>query len=215
MAGGKWVLLATAAALIGTSDAPRRIQRAWMLGTARLRGVRNPGVHSDGPRRTEPVEIPAGDAASLGLDCARSRVIPGERARWRVTIYESVEVRLADAKRLAREAKEAITRSSPEAMHEATPAPHARETLKPGPASSSDRFAGRPSLKQAMLAELQNRIKERLECDTLAAEAHYLFEWVRTQYPGDRHLPGGEKSLQNTIRIDYRALRADRDKSTK
>jgi len=106
MEGDEWIALATAAAFIGTRDAPRRIQRALMLGTVRARGVIVPGVRSDLPPEGSPVEIPASEFASLGIDCARSRVIPGERARRRVTVYAAVEVRRANIEALAREGGE-------------------------------------------------------------------------------------------------------------
>jgi hypothetical protein len=103
---GEWIPLATAAALIGARNAPRRIQRALMLGTARARGVILPGVRSDIPPEGLLVEIPASEFASLWIDCERSRVIPGERTQWRVTVYAAVEVRRADIEALAREDEE-------------------------------------------------------------------------------------------------------------
>jgi hypothetical protein len=111
MEGGEWIALATAAALIGTGDAPRRIQRALMLGTVRARGVIPQAVRSDIPPEGLLVEIPASEFASLGIDCARSRALPGERERWRVTVYAAVEVRRPDIEALAREDEKAAARA--------------------------------------------------------------------------------------------------------
>jgi hypothetical protein len=79
------------------------------------------------------------------------------------------------------------------------------------PPGLSDRFAGRPSLKEPILQKLARRIAERLECDGVAAESRMLFKWVRVQYPGDPGLPGGPRVVENLIRTDYRRLRGERD----
>jgi hypothetical protein len=193
-----------------------RIQQALMLGTVRARGVIPPGVRSDIPPEGLLVEIEAREFASLGLDCGQSRVVPSDGKRLWVTMYRAVEVTRPDIEALAREREEDVALAPPEGKQTAAPTPPASEiSSKAGPVGLSDRFAGRPSLKSAILVEMEDRIAKRLECDTLAAEAHYLFGWAQTRYPGDRHLPGREKSLQNTLRDKYRRLRADRDKPTK
>jgi hypothetical protein len=119
---------------------------------------------------------------------------------------------------LEKPAAEGESRAAPPPQVEQAAAPARLQgeiSLKSGPVSLSDRFAGRPSLKHAIFAEMQKRAAERLQCDTLAAEARHLLKWARTQYPGDPRLPGREKSLQNTIRNEYRRLRAERDGPTK
>jgi hypothetical protein len=100
MTDDEWIRLATAVVKLldrGVADARKRLHRALIVGTVRARGEKEGGV----------VEIPASEFANLGVDFGQSRLVPGQRTRWRVTIYAAVEVMLTDIEALAREGEEA------------------------------------------------------------------------------------------------------------
>jgi hypothetical protein len=108
LAKHKWVLLQIAEDMLAEPQratgsripACLRIERAWRLGTVRLRGVRPPGVQSDIPPWGVLEEIDA-RVAGLKLDCRHSWARPYTQ-QWRVPIYTDVEARLADIERLKR-----------------------------------------------------------------------------------------------------------------
>lgn len=103
MAENDWIPLATAAALVEDDNWLKQIRRALVLGAVTARGVIPQGMRSDIPPEGELVEITAHEFANLRIDFLRSRLVPIDRARWRVTVYAVVEVRRADVERLARE----------------------------------------------------------------------------------------------------------------
>lgn len=103
MAENDWIPLATAAALVEDDNWLKQIHRALVLGAVTARGVIPQGMRSDIPPEGELVEITAHEFANLRIDFLRSRLVPIDRARWRVTVYAAVEVRRADVERLARE----------------------------------------------------------------------------------------------------------------
>jgi hypothetical protein len=148
MPENEWTWLALALARVGARDALRRLQRAWLEGTLRLRGVKTSA--SDEAR--ELVEIPAHEAGRLRLDCVRNQLLWGS-VRRHVTEYRSVQARTADVERLAQETRE--IRLNP--GREPGPAPRADEIEK-------RRRGGRASAKK-------RREKARLWKDWVAAQA--------------------------------------------
>jgi hypothetical protein len=126
MPENEWTWLALAPALIGTRDAPQRLQRAWLDGTLHLRGV----PHAI-PETHEVVEIPASEAGHLLLDCARSRIVRlSSQGRRQLTYYRSVQVKTADIERLAREARENRAANTAMAQAPSPPATTPPEQMK-------------------------------------------------------------------------------------
>jgi hypothetical protein len=95
----EWLWLTLAVGRIVAPDAERRLNRAWLEGTLRPRGVA-----STIPETHEFVEIPAYESGRLWLDCRHNRLLRGSRKRH-ATAYDRVQVRRADVERLSQEAR--------------------------------------------------------------------------------------------------------------
>jgi hypothetical protein len=89
MAGDQWLLLVAAADFIGTPDAQRIVNLAWIL--RKQHGFRFSGVRVG---ESEPAEIPFSEIGPI--DCESSRIGDGMSATWR-----DVMMRWEDVKRLA------------------------------------------------------------------------------------------------------------------
>lgn len=74
----------------------------------------------------------------------------------------------------------------------------------------SERFPGRPSLKEAIRMKLRKRFEQKSECPRVGEEAHFLFDWVKAEYPGQPGLPGSAKVVENLISAEYRELKRKR-----
>jgi len=86
----EWLWLTLAVRRIGAPDAVQHLNRAWLEGTLRLRGV-----PSTIPETHEFVEIPAYETGRLWLDCRHNRLLRGSR-KWHATEYDRVQARRAD-----------------------------------------------------------------------------------------------------------------------
>jgi hypothetical protein len=96
----EWILLVLAARLIGP-DAKQRLERAWMERTIQARDMKG------GIPPYEPGDL-------VRIDCRHSRLFSGRANRWYPS-HENVEVRKADAERLALEASGAHSGPATEA----------------------------------------------------------------------------------------------------
>ena len=72
----------------------------------------------------------------------------------------------------------------------------------------TDRYPGRPTVKPAILHELQARFEENRLETSLAKQSLVLLEWANSNYAGDPRLPSTERTVENQIRDEYRRLKA-------
>lgn len=67
-------------------------------------------------------------------------------------------------------------------------------------------FAGRPSHKAALIAEMKRRHSHGDLASSLAEEARYLLSWGQREFPDSPYMPGKSPAIENAIRTEYRAL---------
>jgi hypothetical protein len=164
----EWAKLAlawrAAAARFGPRDAAQRLQRAWLEGTLRVRGV--PSII---PETREVVEISASEADRLTLDCPSSRIVRlSSRGRRKLMYYHSVEVRTAGDERLAQQgggshAVAPLAEQAPVPPDQGLPVEQARPPLEQTPSlEHAPQGNPEPDILEAKAGELVKEVALRL-----------------------------------------------------
>jgi hypothetical protein len=83
---------------------------------------------------------------------------------------------------------------------------HGRYSTSASGAGLSDLYPGRPSIKPQILEKWRERAAAKLDCDTLAAEARWLYDWAQGSFVSVPGLPSTPRVIENQIRTEYRNL---------